>query len=197
LSNRSTPVVGIIRVNPSGLGRDTCKASAETPTGITRDAFVVLQPSQHSELKDGHFYVLDDVTAGGSPDTWGRAAVAAYDRLRADRIVGEQNNGGAMVEAVIRAVSPRISYKAVFASRGKRTRAEPVAALYEQGRCHHVGVLGALENELCTWTPDEDESPNRMDALVWAVSELMESGPVVVAIPVALPKAPAWSRFDE
>jgi len=159
----------VVGVDPSG--------------GVTETGIVVA-----GRAKDGHYYVLDDVTAGGSPDAWGRAAVAAYDRHRADRIIGENNNGGALVESVIRAVSPRISYKPVFASRGKRTRAEPIAALYEQGKVHHFNQLAALENECCTWTPDEDESPNRMDALVWAVSELMGSGPVAVVAPIAIPR---------
>lgn len=98
-----------------------------------------------------------------------------------------------MVEANLRTVDQRVSYKAVFASRGKRTRAEPVASLYEQGKVHHVGTLVKLEDECCTWTPDVEESPNRMDAMVWAVTELM-SGHTrpIPAAPVGIPRRSPW-----
>jgi phage terminase large subunit-like protein len=86
--------------------------------------------------------------------------------------VAEVNNGGDMVELTVRMVDPKVSYKKVSASRGKLTRAEPVAALYEQGKVHHVGTFAEMEDEMCTWLPG-DPSPNRMDALVWALTELM------------------------
>jgi phage terminase large subunit-like protein len=121
---------------------------------------------------DGHGYVLEDATIRGSPHTWGSRAVQAYHRHQADRIVAEVNNGGEMVELTIRTVDDKVAYKAVHASRGKRTRAEPIAALYEQGRVHHVGTFAELEDEMCDWEP-EMPSPNRMDALVWALTELM------------------------
>ncbi len=95
-----------------------------------------------------------------------------YHRFQADRIVAEQNNGGEMVELTIATADASVPVKLVHASRGKATRAEPVAALYEQGRVHHVGNFEALEDEQCLWTPG-DASPNRMDALVWAITELM------------------------
>lgn len=117
-------------------------------------------------------YVLDDKTIQGSPLTWAQTAVAAYHQYEADRIVAESNNGGEMVEQVIRQVDPNVPVKLVTASRDKHTRAEPVAALYEQGRIHHVGSFSALEDEMCLWLPG-DPSPNRMDALVWALSDLM------------------------
>lgn len=129
-----------------------------------------------------HFYVLDDLTVQGSPLTWARTAITAYYKHRADRIIGEVNNGGEMVETTIRAVEDqesrghgtggRVGYKLVYASRGKTTRAEPVAALYEQGRGHHVGMFALLEDEMCQWEPGQ-ASPNRMDALVWAGTELV------------------------
>lgn len=123
---------------------------------------------------DGHGYVLGDASLQASPHGWGSAAVLAYHTHQADRMVAEVNNGGEMVELTIRTVDPVVSYRAVHASRGKRTRAEPVAALYEQGKVHHVGVLAKLEDEICTWsTLDDAPSPNRMDALVWALTELM------------------------
>jgi len=157
--------------------------------GVTETGIIVA-----GRARDGHCYVLDDVTAGGSPNIWGQAVVKAYWAKQADRILGENNNGGPMVESVIRSVDVRVSYKAVFASRGKRTRAEPVAALYEQGKVHHVGVFGALENEQCTWTPDVDESPNRMDALVWAVSDLMFSSmPTEIVAPRGIPRESPWA----
>ena len=121
---------------------------------------------------DGHAYVLEDRSLRGRPAQWAAAAVALYDKLKADRIVGEANNGGEMVGHTIMTVDPTVSYRAVHASRGKLTRAEPVAALYEQGRVHHVGTFPELEDQLCNWTPG-DASPDRMDALVWALTELM------------------------
>jgi len=122
-----------------------------------------------------HLYVLEDATVQGSPLTWATAAVTTYHKLKADRIVAEVNNGGELVEAMIRQVDASVPYKAVHASRGKVTRAEPVAAIYEQGRGHHVGMYAQLEDELCQWEPG-GASPNRLDALVWAGTELMLEG---------------------
>jgi phage terminase large subunit-like protein len=125
--------------------------------------------------EDGRGYVLDDQTMRGSPNAWARMAVASYDRFGCDCIVAEINNGGEMVEATIRAVRPTIPYRAVHASRGKWTRAEPVAALYEQGRISHVGTFAALEDEMVNFGPNGlvgEASPDRVDALVWALTEL-------------------------
>lgn len=119
-------------------------------------------------------YVLADKTIQGSPLTWANAAVAAYHRYEADRIIAESNNGGEMVEMVIRQVDQNVPITLVNASRDKHTRAEPIAAQYEQGRIHHVGSFSALEDEMCLWLPG-DPSPNRMDALVWALTDLMLS----------------------
>ena len=124
---------------------------------------------------DGHGYVLSDHSVQGSPNTWGSRAVTSYHLNRADRVVAEVNNGGEMVEQTLRVVDPSVAYKGVWASRGKRTRAEPVAALYERGLIHHVGSFSELESELTTWTPEDSASPNRMDALVWALTELFLS----------------------
>lgn len=125
---------------------------------------------------DGHFYVLDDLSLSASPDGWARQAVdKGYKFNGADRIVAEINNGGAMVESTIRTVDANVSYKGVHASRGKRTRAEPISALYEQGRVHHVGIFAKLEDQMCEWDPAiSTESPDRVDALVWALTELSE-----------------------
>ena len=122
---------------------------------------------------DDHLYLLDDLSLKASPLVWATQAVTAYHTHHADRIVGEVNNGGDMIEATLRTVDARISYKAVHASRGKAIRAEPVAAYYEQGRAHHVGLFPELEDQLCQWVPG-DKSPDRLDALVWACTELME-----------------------
>lgn len=129
--------------------------------------------------RDGRGYVLADRTCRDSPDGWARRAIAAYHEFDADRIVAEINNGGDMVEHTLRTVERSIPYKKVTASRGKRTRAEPVAALYEQGKVSHVRGLDALEDQLVSWTPDSGDSPDRLDALVWALTELMVITPFV------------------
>lgn len=123
---------------------------------------------------DGHGYVLDDSSLSASPAEWALAAVRAYHSRQADRIVAEVNQGGDLVEMAIRTVDKRASYRAVHAARGKITRAEPIAALYEQGRVHHVGSFKGLEDQLCEWDPLlTKESPDRIDALVWALTDLM------------------------
>ncbi len=124
--------------------------------------------------EDGHVYVLEDASGRMSPDGWARRAVAMLDKYGAERIVGESNNGGDLVEHTIRAAygGRAVPYKRVSASRGKYARAEPVSALYERGKAHHVGGLDALEDQMCTWTPGSGDSPDRLDALVWAVTEL-------------------------
>jgi phage terminase large subunit-like protein len=118
------------------------------------------------------YYTLGDDSVQGSPQVWATAAVTAYHRVHADLIVAEKNNGGEMVESVIKQVDPSVRVKLVWASRGKATRAEPISALSEQGRDHHVGSFPKLEDELCLWIPG-DASPNRLDAKVWAYTELM------------------------
>lgn len=127
---------------------------------------------------DGIAYVLADRTCRLSPDGWASRAVIAYDDFDADRIIAEVNNGGDLVEATIRTVRRNIPYKKVHASRGKRVRAEPIAALYEQGRVKHAPGLHALEDQMVTFVPDGAEgSPDRVDALVWALTELSPSAP--------------------
>ena len=126
---------------------------------------------------DGHGYVIDDKSLLGSPGEWANAVLSAYNRNKADIIVGEVNYGGDMVEATImqaaEADNQTYRYKNVRASRGKAVRAEPVVAQYEQGRVHHVGEFPYLEDEQVMWVPGESrESPNRIDALVWAITEL-------------------------
>jgi phage terminase large subunit-like protein len=128
---------------------------------------------------DVHGYTLDDVTlpAGSSVADVCLAAVAAYHKWSADILVGEVNNGGDWIENAIRNVDggQNVNYKTIRATRGKYTRAEPVAAIFEQGRGHMVGFFPDLEDELCSWVPG-DNSPNRLDAMVWAYTELMLEG---------------------
>ena len=120
------------------------------------------------------YYVLHDYSLRGRPEAWGAKAINAYHDLKADIIIGEVNNGGEMIEAVIKSLDDSVNYKAVRASRGKLTRAEPVSALYAQGKVHHVGCLPALEDQMCSWVPG-DKSPDQMDSLVWGITELMEA----------------------
>lgn len=129
---------------------------------------------------DGHFYVLEDCTMKGSPHQCMSAAVDAYHRWNADRIVGEVNNGGDYIETVLRSVDPNIAYKTVRATRGKLVRAEPIAALWEQGRAHLVGTHPALEDQMCGYTSDSDESPDDLDAMIWSATELQVGSSAMV-----------------
>jgi phage terminase large subunit-like protein len=108
----------------------------------------------------------------GTPGEWATTTVRLFDRYAADRVVAETNNGGDLVEATLRTVRKNLPYRKVTATRGKRMRAEPVAALYEQHRVHHHGNLATLEDQMVTYTPDTLDSPDRLDALVWAATEL-------------------------
>jgi len=122
---------------------------------------------------EAHYFVLADRSKHASPQTWGATVVNAYHEFRADRVVAEDNNGGDLVEILLKGFGGRIPYKSVHASRGKLVRAEPVAALYERGLVHHVGHFGQLEDQMRTYQGrDTEKSPDRMDALVWALTEL-------------------------
>ena len=130
--------------------------------------------------RDGnlHGYVLADASGRYPSIEWVRTAIAAYRAYHADRIVAEVNNGGDLVENTIRMVDPNVPFTAVRATRGKAVRAEPVVALYEQGRVHHVGGFGKLEDQMTAFAADFDRSnagysPDRVDALVWALTELL------------------------
>jgi len=154
----------VVGVDPSGASESD--ASEHDAIGIVVGGLGV----------DGNCYILEDVTVSGGPATWGKVAVSAFERHDADAIIGESNYGGAMVEHVIQTSSDkRISYKSVTATRGKVVRAEPISALYEQGKVRHAGVFGSLEEELCAFSTSGytgEDSPNRADALVWVVTEL-------------------------
>ena len=159
----------VVAIDPAGTSNED-----SDDTGIV---VVARGPHQDSTCKlggvcTGHGYVLDDQTCHLKPHGWAKRAIDAYDKWEADRIVAEVNYGGEMVEATVRAVRVGVPYDTVHASRGKKVRAEPVSALYEQGRFHHLGVFPELETELATWTQDSDWSPNRLDALVWGATYL-------------------------
>lgn len=127
---------------------------------------------------DGEAYVLEDLTVSGGPDKWSSVVASAYERHSADKVVAETNFGGAMVESVIRAQNANIAFKSVKASRGKHVRAEPIAALYEKGKVRHVGVFSNMEEQMRWFTTTGYKgsgSPDRVDALVWALSELFPS----------------------
>jgi len=118
---------------------------------------------------DGDHYVLEDLSRRAPVTQWPRIAIEAHARWQADRMVAEVNNGGDYVEATVRSAGYRGGYETVRATRGKQVRADPIAQFYAQGHVHHVGYFEALEEQLVSWVPDADadESPDRLDALVW------------------------------
>jgi len=128
-----------------------------------------------AKTSDGQAYVIADYTIKASPLEWAKRAVDAYRTHMADAIVVEVNNGGDMIPALIRQVDPNVNVKQVRATKGKFLRAEPVAAWYEQGRVHHVGTLDTLESQMCSWTPNDPNSPDRLDAVVWALTDLLDN----------------------
>lgn len=143
----------------------------DPPGGATECGIVIVGSA------NDHYYVIDDRSLQATPDKWAEAVLTGYTHNKADIIVGETNFGGDMVGNTIKqsAKSRDIlyRYKPVIASRGKAIRAEPIVALYEQGKVHHVGNFSLLEDEMCEWVPGETKSPNRLDALVWALTELI------------------------
>ena len=122
-----------------------------------------------------HFYVLEDLSGRHTPEKWGRIAINTFYEWEADRIVAEVNNGGDLVERLIRNYDFNVPYRSVRATRGKILRAEPISALYEQRRVHHVGVFSELESQMCSYTGENNTSPDRLDALVWGLTELSKS----------------------
>jgi phage terminase large subunit-like protein len=145
--------------------------------------------------RDRNGYVLADLSGRMSPEKWASVAVGAYRSYKADRIVAEQNFGGAMVEATIRSVDSTVPIKMVVASRGKQLRAEPIAAFYEQHRVHHVGELATLEDQMTGWDPAQTgPSPDRLDALVWCMTELLGGRQPMRINPDALAKSGAGWR---
>jgi len=163
----------VVAIDPS-----TTAGEDSDETGIVACARI---PGRADLLKDlddearrfDHGFVLDDKSGRYSPMGWAETAVALYYELGADRIVAERNQGGDMVESTIRTVDPNVPVTLVWASKGKQPRAEPISALYEQNRVHHVGTFPELESEQTTWVPGED-SPNHMDAAVWGFTDLFD-----------------------
>ena len=158
----------IVAVDPAVSSNEGSDENGIVGVGLARDADAYPRG-----------YVLADKSLRGSPEEWAKAAVSLYRELQADRIVAEKNNGGEMVEAVIRSIDRSVPVTLVHASRGKHVRAEPISALYEQGRIHHVGRFDRLEDQMCLFSIDNlrDEnngSPDRVDALVWGLTELFE-----------------------
>lgn len=148
----------------------------DPPGGATECGIVTAGVAKLGDILHG--YVLEDESRKTTPDLWAGAVLSSFSRNRADRVVGEANFGGDMVENTITQAAKsrgvQVAFKNVHASRGKAIRAEPIVAMYEQGRVHHVGELPYLEDEMCQWVPGQrGDSPNRMDALVWALTELM------------------------
>ena len=148
----------VVGIDPAGTGKETSSETGIMVCGVD------------SNLEG---YVIDDLSCRKRPKGWASIAIKAYYRYKADRIIAEVNFGGDMVESVIRNVDKNVSYKSIYASRGKRARAEPVSALYEQGRIHHVGVFKDLEDQQCNFTPETKTSPDRIDALVWCFTDLI------------------------
>lgn len=145
----------------------------------------------------GHFYVLEDLSGKYPPDEWSRIAIEAYHKHGADRIVAEVNNGGDLVAHTLRVVDPYARVVSVHASRGKRTRAEPVAMMYERGLVHHVDHFLQLVEQLTSWSASTGEaSPDRLDALVWALTSLQESAPPQDVSIISLGGRFTGSRFS-
>lgn len=157
----------VVSVDPAATSGEDADETGIVAVGVAKDA-------------DGNTrgYVLADRSCRGTPEEWAKAAVALYHELDADRIVAEKNQGGEMVEAVLRAVDRNVPVTLVNATRGKYVRAEPVSALYEQGRVHHVGRFDKLEDQMCLFTADmdrkKDGSPDRVDALVWGITAVFD-----------------------
>lgn len=156
-----------VGVDPAGSSK---KGTAET--GIVVAGIGPCNCKGHTEL---HGFVLEDYSKLSTPTQWAGLISWSYNKHQADIVVGEVNHGGEMVGYTVLSVDPTINFKAIHASRGKYVRAEPISALYGQGKVHHIGVLAELEDQMTTWLPGED-SPDRMDALVWILTELFYGG---------------------
>ena len=157
----------VIGVDPAVTSSDTSDETGIIAAGIA---------------SDGNYYILNDKSLRASPDAWARAAVNLYHETNADKIIAETNNGGDMIIMLMKQVDPSIAVKKVTATRGKQLRAEPISSLYEQGRVHHVGYFEQLEMQMCEWTPISTDSPDRLDALVWALTELNSGGSSMIAL---------------
>jgi PBSX family phage terminase large subunit len=160
----------VVAVDPAVTGNET-----------SDDTGIIVVGSKTIDGKE-HYYVIDDFTYHGDVTGWGQSVIDAYRRHSADLVVAETNQGGDLVEMNIRNYDRSIRFKKVTATRGKALRAEPIANLYDMGLVHHVGNFLELEDELCMWTPEDKESPNRLDALVWGITYLSGRGSGVMTI---------------
>lgn len=158
----------VVAVDPATSAQEGSDENGIVVVALSRDA-------------DGYArgYVLEDGSLRGTPEEWARKAVSLYRKWEADKIIAEKNQGGLMVESVIKAADRSVPVKLVHASRGKAIRAEPISALYEQGRVHHVGRHDLLEDQMCEFSIDnlrggDAGSPDRVDALVWGLTEIFD-----------------------
>jgi len=158
----------VVAVDPAASSNEGSDENGIVVVGLVRDG-------------DGyaHGYVLEDASLRGTPEEWARQAVRMYRKWHADKIIAEKNNGGEMVETVLKGADRSVPVKLVHASRGKIVRAEPISLLYEQGRIHHVGRFDLLEDQMCLFSVDNVRnsstgSPDRVDALVWGLTELLD-----------------------
>ena len=162
-------VVGVDPMASEDLARESTDEGPASETGIVTVAI--------DSAPVPHLYVLSDKSMSALPEQWAAAVAEAVDDHEADCVVAEKNNGGAMVRSVLQASLVKAAVHTVWASKGKRARAEPISSLYEQGRVHHVGSFVELEAEMCSYTGEPGErSPNRLDANVWACWELALAG---------------------
>lgn len=176
----------VVAVDPSGADDD--ESADNDAIGIVVAGLGV----------DGNAYVLEDCTVKAGPATWGKVATSAFDRHKADCVVGETNYGGAMVQQTIQVARPRTPFKKVTASRGKHVRAEPFSALYEQGKVRHAGRFVELEDELAGFSTNGytgTGSPNRADALVWALAELFPAITRGVEKPVVIQPIASYNPY--
>ena len=173
----TTAMLEACRVDaPGDLDRVVVAVDPAVTSGGDECGIVVAGVRAAGDPSGWRAWVLEDATVRGTPLDWAKAAVAALRRHGAERLVAEVNQGGDLIENVVRQVDPLVPFRALRATRGKALRAEPVAALYEQGRVKHLRGLGALEDQMCRMTLrgyDGQGSPDRLDALVWALHELM------------------------
>ncbi len=180
LWNRTTIDDNRVKVAPESLERVLVAVdpAASSHEGSDENGIVVVGMARDA---DGYArgYILEDGSLRGTPEEWGKKAVHLYRKWSADKIVAEKNNGGEMVASVLKSVDRSVPVKLVHASRGKVVRAEPISALYEQGRIHHVGCFDKLEDQMCEFSIDNVRnestgSPDRVDALVWGITEVFE-----------------------
>lgn len=168
----------VTNIDPGELDRIVVAVDPAVTSGERSDetGIVAVGIKKGRRGADSHYYVLEDRSMKGTPGEWANMACEVYWFYEADRLVAEVNNGGDLVETVIRNADPQVAYKSVRATRGKILRAEPAAELYERGLVHHVGEHVQLEDQMCNYTGAVDEdSPDRLDALVWAITELSEA----------------------